>query len=214
MQWRWRGPRLAHVEDFEPTRRALARCLGTFGEIAEAATVREARELIDAGELIDLVVLDLMLPDGSGVEVLRHLKKRRRLVPVIVLSGVGPRERDELLRSFVVMVQAKPILPPNLLAAIAELSPQRFAAAVEHCIGHLGMPKRRAEMFRKMSHGAHGSTLARQMGIVLKTIQTMRAEFRLQHEVGPDEMLAIVREAYPWTRSVAAAATPSRETPS
>ena len=45
----------------------------------------------------DLILLDLMLPDMSGFEVLKHLKADRttQLIPVIILSNLGGREEIE-----------------------------------------------------------------------------------------------------------------------
>src|SRR5205807_7493632 len=52
----------------------------------QAATLREARALAGA---VDLLILDLVLPDGSGLDFLRTLRARSD-VPVIVLTS-----RDE-----------------------------------------------------------------------------------------------------------------------
>jgi two-component system catabolic regulation response regulator CreB len=55
----------------------------------ESFTVRHARRLAEGRELVaaaDLIVLDLTLPDGSGLELLRQLRTTAR-TPVIILTS-------------------------------------------------------------------------------------------------------------------------------
>ena len=53
-----------------------------------ASTVREAQMCIDlSAEEIDLALVDLGLPDGSGEEVLVHLRRRGSPIPVIALTA-------------------------------------------------------------------------------------------------------------------------------
>jgi len=75
------------VDDEPAIRESLAFALRRDGfEVSEAASLREARHL--AGD-VDLVILDLVLPDGNGLDFLRSLRGRSD-VPVIVLTS-----RDE-----------------------------------------------------------------------------------------------------------------------
>ena len=53
-----------------------------------AGNGQEALDCIDS-EVIDLVVLDLVMPDMSGMDVLRLLAKRAPIVPVIIISAHG-----------------------------------------------------------------------------------------------------------------------------
>src|SRR5258707_15546468 len=75
------------VDDEPAIRESLAFALRRDGfEVEEATTLREARNRADSA---DLVILDLVLPDGSGLLFLRSLRERSD-VPVIVLTS-----RDE-----------------------------------------------------------------------------------------------------------------------
>ena len=56
-------------------------------EILQAATAGECREAM-RWHPVDLVVLDIMLPDGNGVELCRELKERYH-VPILFLSALG-----------------------------------------------------------------------------------------------------------------------------
>jgi DNA-binding NarL/FixJ family response regulator len=58
-------------------------------EIRRATTVDEAMTLASEGGPFDLAVVDLVLPDGHGTEVVRHLKASNPETRVAVLSSVG-----------------------------------------------------------------------------------------------------------------------------
>lgn len=83
------GPlRVLLVEDHQPTARILQRLLEKKGHTVEAAgTLAEARRLAASAQF-DLVVSDLGLPDGSGLELMPDLRSRYGL-PGIALSGFG-----------------------------------------------------------------------------------------------------------------------------
>ena len=80
-------PLILVVDDEPAIRESLAFALRRDGfTIAEAATLREAEERSTGA---DLLILDLVLPDGNGLDFLRKLRARSD-VPVIVLTS-----RDE-----------------------------------------------------------------------------------------------------------------------
>jgi two-component system, OmpR family, phosphate regulon response regulator PhoB len=99
--------------------------------VRRADSVRAGREAIDR-ELPDLVLLDWMLPDKSGIELLRDLRsqERTRVVPVIMLTAKG-NEADKVVGldtgadDYVV----KPFSPRELVARIRAVFRRR---APEH----------------------------------------------------------------------------------
>lgn len=60
--------------------------------LLEAGTLAEALERVVAPESIDLLLLDLGLPDGIGVEAIHSIHERRPGLPVVVLSAQDDRE--------------------------------------------------------------------------------------------------------------------------
>jgi two-component system KDP operon response regulator KdpE len=82
------GPRVLVVDDEPQILRALQMKLRAAGYTVEtAATAKEA--LMKAGmRPPEAIVLDLLLPDGSGTEVCRELRTWST-VPIVVLSAVG-----------------------------------------------------------------------------------------------------------------------------
>ena len=86
------------VDDTESTRELLARRLRREGHhVVEAANGRAALELV-AMQNFDLILLDMMMPDLNGYEVLTRLKTdvRFRHIPVIVISALD--EIDSVVR--------------------------------------------------------------------------------------------------------------------
>ena len=76
------------VEDEATLRRIVARNLTSRGvEVREAGTGGEALQAV-AADRPDLLLLDLNLPDQTGWDVLRELKRGGREVPTIVVSAV------------------------------------------------------------------------------------------------------------------------------
>ncbi len=73
------------VEDDEFVRRAIERYCSAYAPTLSVATVRDALEALDH----DLVamVLDIELPDGSGLTVLEKLRERHPVLPVLIHSG-------------------------------------------------------------------------------------------------------------------------------
>src|SRR5918999_1911069 len=83
------------VEDEESITVPLAEALEREGfDTQVSGTVREALELAERA-LPDLVLLDVMLPDGSGYDVCRELRQRSR-VPIIMLPARG-EETDRIV---------------------------------------------------------------------------------------------------------------------
>ena len=83
------------LEDHSWFRKALADLLGREPDlevVAEAGSLAEARrEAAERAEEIDLAVVDLLLPDGIGTELIRDLRAEGADVPVLVLTAArGP----------------------------------------------------------------------------------------------------------------------------
>ncbi len=81
------------VDDKENIRSSLRNAFRLEGFRAEvAAGGRQALEAVEAGG-IDLIILDLQMPDMNGMEVLRELRQRGHEVPVMILTAEGTIEK-------------------------------------------------------------------------------------------------------------------------
>jgi CheY-like chemotaxis protein len=116
------APSIILVIDDQPVLRAsLVRGLGKLQgvEVVDGGSVREARELIQAFTP-SLIVCDLNLPDGSGVEVLAELDRCGKRAPIIFVS-TGMCSNDAALPQRPdVEVHEKPISMSRLRAIVQE----------------------------------------------------------------------------------------------
>ncbi len=81
-------PHILVVDQDPEICKLLARYLETQGfRVSLAASCRELRERLTTNQ-IDLVVLDVMLPDGSGLDLCRDLRSERSTVPIILLTAL------------------------------------------------------------------------------------------------------------------------------
>lgn len=82
--------RVLLVEDHSAFAQAMGMVMRASGgmEVAGVArTLAEGRDMAFRGEGWDLVVVDLMLPDGSGVDLVSKIKSEHPRTPVAVLSA-------------------------------------------------------------------------------------------------------------------------------
>jgi diguanylate cyclase (GGDEF)-like protein len=79
--------------------------------LSTAASLRQASSVLDEGTF-DLVLLDLGLPDSSGLDTLRLLKDQSRSLPVVVLTGA----HDDELGERAIMEGAEDYLPKALVS--------------------------------------------------------------------------------------------------
>jgi len=76
------------VEDDPNVRELLLDLLGAMHEVRPASTGAEALAILKAEELA-LIVLDYLLPDRTGLEVLAEIRATRPTLPVIMITGYG-----------------------------------------------------------------------------------------------------------------------------
>jgi two-component system response regulator PhoP len=116
--------RILIVDDYADIREMYASFLGENGfEVVEAADGLQAIAL-SAASPIDLAVVDLGLPQVSGIEVIRRFRAEPGLAKMRIISLTaqsGERTRAEALGAGADLALNKPCLPDDLLAAIRKL---------------------------------------------------------------------------------------------
>ncbi|MGM0556385.1 MAG: response regulator [Myxococcota bacterium] len=81
-------PRILHVEDDLDFRDMIGGVLEGVAVVSHVSTLTDARAELQQHEDFDLVLLDLMLPDGLGAELLPFLNRPKgRSIPVVIISS-------------------------------------------------------------------------------------------------------------------------------
>src|SRR6201995_693181 len=81
--------RVLLVEDDTSVAKSIALMLQAEGFIVDTTDLGE--DGLEIGKIYDydIIILDLMLPDIDGYEVLRRLRAARVRTPILILSGLG-----------------------------------------------------------------------------------------------------------------------------
>jgi DNA-binding response OmpR family regulator len=120
------GERILVIEDDPSILRGLQLNLGMEGYAVRSATDGEAGLALARAERFDLLVVDLMLPRLSGLEVIRELRRDDPDLPVLILSAKG-QETDKVagLQLGADDYMVKPFSLKELLARIGALLRRR-----------------------------------------------------------------------------------------
>jgi CheY-like chemotaxis protein len=116
--------RILVVDDHDDTLRSMQLLLRRLGyEVLAAENMTEALQIADE-QPFDILLSDIGLPDGSGLELLKRIRQTRD-VPALALSGFGMDEDVERSRDAGFSDHlTKPVSIDRLQAAIAQLEEQ------------------------------------------------------------------------------------------
>jgi two-component system phosphate regulon response regulator PhoB len=147
------APRILIVEDEEPLVMLLRYNLQAEGYVVDSAGNGEDAEIKLAEEVPDLVVLDWMIPNVSGIELCRRLRTRPETarLPIIMLTARG--EETERVRGLATGADdyiVKPFSVPELVARIGALlrraNPERIASILR--AGDIELDRERCRVLR------------------------------------------------------------------
>jgi two-component system OmpR family response regulator len=114
------------VDDDPEIRKLLARYIEGQGfRVLLAANCRELRDRLATNQ-VDLIVLDVMLPDGSGLDMCRDLRAKRSSVPIILLTALKEDvDRIDGLEIGADVYLCKPFNPRELIARVSAVLRRR-----------------------------------------------------------------------------------------
>jgi DNA-binding NarL/FixJ family response regulator len=182
--------RILIADDHEIVRAGLKQFIASEGDLqvaAEASSGAETVDLVRNGEF-DIVLLDIRMPDGSGIDTLKKLKTLRPELPVLMLSGFAEEQYAlNLLRAGAAGYVTKEAAPAELVKAIrtvmvgrkyvsSELA-QILAAGVSGDTDkplHAQLSQREFQIFCKLATGESVSKIADELLISVKTVSTYR----------------------------------------
>jgi DNA-binding NarL/FixJ family response regulator len=155
--------------------------------VGEAANGREALELVRAGEL-DVLVMDLSMPDQSGVDALAAIKAREPDLPVLILSGFPEThyattllklgasgylnkecDPEEIVKAIRTVHRGRRYITP----VVAELLAEALNGDVSK-LPHETLSEREFQVFLRLAKGETIGHMADGMALSVKTVSTYR----------------------------------------
>jgi two-component system, NarL family, invasion response regulator UvrY len=182
--------RIAIIDDHAMVRAGLRQFFSDqadFSVVAEASNGRAALEIVRAGE-VDVIVLDISMPDQSGVDALAAIRARAPDLPVLILSGF-PEEHyaTTLLRQGASGYLNKDCDPQDIVTAIRTvhrgrkfITPgvaERLAEGLSKGgdqLPHEQLSERELQVFLRLAKGETIGNLAVGMSLSVKTVSTYR----------------------------------------
>jgi DNA-binding NtrC family response regulator len=132
-------PHALIIEDENAARQALSELVESHGfTTSTAGTLKEARRIAKV-EAPDLVLIDLMLPDGSGIDFVREFKENATLSEIVMITGHASVDSAvEALRLGASDYLTKPVDVPRLKSVLANVTRTReLKGEVEKLRGEL-----------------------------------------------------------------------------
>ena len=182
--------RIAIVDDHAMVRAGLRQFFSDqsdFSVVAEASNGREALDIVRKGE-VDVMVMDLSMPDSGGVDALVAIRARAPDLPVLILSGF-PEEHyaTTLLRQGASGYLNKDCDPEEVVKAIRTVHRGRkyITAGVAEQLAnnltsgadkpaHEQLSERELQVFLRLAKGETIGQLAVGLSLSVKTVSTYR----------------------------------------
>jgi DNA-binding NarL/FixJ family response regulator len=207
--------RVAIVEDHPIFRMGLAAALDEMDGIdvvGEAERADEVEAMVAASEP-NLILLDIRLPDGSGLEVNRWLASRRPDIKVIVLTmsedhetvltalrdgargylvkGADAHQVEQALRT---VASGHVVLNTELARAVGELAQSRQRNTSKHPFPEL--TQRECDVLELIAEGCDNQTIARRLVLNPKTVRNHVSNvFAKIHAVDRAQAIVLARQA-------------------
>lgn len=175
-------------------------------QVIEASTAQEALQQARAEDGLDLVLLDLNLPDAHGLDVLQVLRAERDEVPVVVLSGhYEPADVQACIEAGAMAFIPKSLPTSALLEALRQVLQGHsylpedvivgtVAGAQQGAAVDLSLTPREIEVTALLLKALPNKVIARELGIALSTVkQHLHA---IQTKFGAQSRYEIMRKAH------------------
>lgn len=160
----------------------------TIDAIGETASGSETLDRLREGKW-DLVVLDINMPDRSGLDILRHIRAGHPDTRVLVISGYSEKQYGiNVLRAGAAGYIAKDQAPEEFMRAVhTVLAGRRFVSAelsdmLVNALNepsdqplHAALSQREFQIMCKLSVGRSVTEIAEELFISVKTVSTYRA---------------------------------------
>lgn len=153
------------VEDDTEISSTLARIVQPLFDVCVASTISGARQMITKHTEWSAALIDVHLPDGSGLEVMRELLGRSPQTSVLILTASRAKTVINTVQLFGVEYAVKPITLANIQAFLERVTDrlQRDRTALEAAVADVG------NMF-KLSQSERALLFASASGVARKDL--------------------------------------------
>lgn len=182
--------RVLIADDHALVREGIRRILSDSGRIEVVAEAATAGELValSTSKPVDVVVMDLSMPDGSGLDAIADIQRSRPDLPLLVLT-MHPADQYAV-RALAMGASGflnKEAPPADLIEAIGTLSEGRrhitpdvaelLASQADDNrtrLPHETLSNREFQVMRMLGKGLSVTEIARNLSLSVKTISTFR----------------------------------------
>jgi DNA-binding NtrC family response regulator len=148
--------------------------------VTHAATVKASLQRIDASDF-DLVVTDLKLPDGTGLDVIAAIRGSRPRLPIIMITSYSSIESAiAALRGGAVDYVIKPFDNDDFLRAVSRARKERRLAPAPGGARPLAIEEYIREVVERFQDSHSEIELARMLGIGRKALWMRRRQWGLK----------------------------------
>jgi len=147
-------------------------------ELLEAGTGREAIELASANPDINLILMDLDLPEGSGLEALTAIHAKDASMPVVILSamedqGMISRAMSLGARGFIPKTASGDVMVNSLRLVLSGgiCLPPGYGETARGGTDLPNLTQRQSEVLSHMAQGNSNKEIARELGISENTVR-------------------------------------------
>lgn len=200
--------RVLIADDHAVVRRGLLQILEEEDDLVPAGEASTAQEVLSRlrRSNVDVLVLDVAMPGGGGLEVLRQLQDIRPTLPVLVLSVYGEKQyATRALRAGAAGYLTKESAPEELVTALRRVArgekyiTPSLAAMLADRVNQKNLPPRETlsdrefQVMRLLASGETPSSIAEDLSLSVKTISTYRS--RILEKLHLESTADIIRYA-------------------
>lgn len=211
-----RKARVFIVDDHPIMRLGLSQLIQSIDgvEVAgEAGSATEALHILDQSEEVDLAIVDVSLPDRSGLELIKDLRVRHEEVKCLVISSHDEEVYAERVlraggRGYMMKDRAADLLEEavkQVLSGGVFLSAEMTARMMEVIAGGgssvsvSALSDRELEVYRSIGEGHSSREIAGLMGISIRTVDAHRTH--IKEKLGLRDAAELTHSAIRWVES-------------
>ena len=191
-------PKILVIDDDRTVLHMVQRALAEIAEpVLAASSADEGMELLREHQP-DTVLLDIMLPDTSGLALFQQIREIDRRLPIIFITGHGdiPMAVEAMRRGAIDFIR-KPFREQDLLdrineALAADLCARRAVVTTQQTLQRVAsLTAREYDVFEGVAEGKMNKVIGHELGISERTVEVHRSQ--VMKKLGVKTLAQLVR---------------------